>query len=81
MDAIIMKDREIFLGTGILTIMVGFYLLVFVQSMTIDLGGHNFIQASTIFDGGFLIIMGIAIVISCLREWDSEKGKKSVKKK
>jgi len=79
MDAI-MKDREIFLGTGILAIMVGFYWLV-AQSMTIDLGGHNLIQVSTIFDGGFSIIMGIAIVISCLREWDSEKGKISVKKK
>ena len=76
-----MKDREIFLGTGILTIMIGFYLLVFVQSMTVDLGGHNMIQASTIFDGGFLIIMGIAIVISCLSEWDSEKGEKYFKKK
>jgi uncharacterized membrane protein YidH (DUF202 family) len=81
MDAIIMKDREIFFGTGILTIVVGFFLLVFVQSITIDRGGSNFIQVSTIFDGGFLILMGIAIVISCLREWDSEKGKKSVKKK
>jgi hypothetical protein len=79
MDAI-MKDREIFLGTGILAIMAGFYWLV-AQSMTIDRGGHNLIQLSTIFDGGFLIIMGIAIVISCLREWDSEKGKNSVKKK
>ena len=77
MDAIIMKDREIFFGTGILTIVVGFFLLVFVQSITIDRGGRNFIQVSTIFDGGFLIIMGIAIVISCLKEWDSEKGKKS----
>ena len=38
-------------------------------------------EISTIFDGGFLVAMGIAIVISCLREWDSEKGKKSVKKK
>jgi len=76
-----MKDREIFFGTGILTIVVGFFLLVFVQSITIDLGGQNIIQASTIFDGGFLIIMGIAVVMSCLREWDSEKGKKSFKKK
>lgn len=81
MDAIIMKDREIFFGTGILTIIVGFFLLVFMQSITLDLGGGNFIQVSTIFDGGFLILMGIAIVMSCLKEWDSEKGKKPVKKK
>ncbi|NJD51704.1 MAG: hypothetical protein FIB07_02435 [Candidatus Methanoperedens sp.] len=81
MDAIIMKDREIFFGTGILTIMVGFFLLVFVQSITMDLGGGNFIQVSTIFDGGFLILMGIAIVLCCLKEWDSEKGKKPVMKK
>ncbi len=79
MDAIIMKDREIFLGTGILAIMVGFYWLV-AQSMKVQLGTVTY-EISTIFDGGFLIIMGIAIVISCLREWDSEKGKKSVKKK
>ncbi|MFZ3166578.1 MAG: hypothetical protein WA130_03110 [Candidatus Methanoperedens sp.] len=73
-----MKDREIFLGTGILTIMVGFYWLV-AQSMKIELGTVTY-EISTIFDGGFSIILGIAIVISCLREWDSEKGKKSVKK-
>lgn len=78
MDAI-MRDREIFLGTGILAIMVGFYWLV-ARSMKVQLGTVTY-EISTIFDGGFLVAIGIAIVISCLREWDSEKGKKSVKKK
>lgn len=74
-----MKDREIFLGTGILTIMAGFYFLI-KRSTSIELGLVTY-EISTTFDGGFLTIMGIAIVISCLKEWDSEKGKKYLTKK
>ncbi|VVB92247.1 Uncharacterised protein [uncultured archaeon] len=66
-----MKNRELFFVTGIIAIVIGLYLLIFVQSIGIDFGGHNIIKISTIFDGVFLTIMGIAIVIASSRDWDS----------
>lgn len=66
-----MKNREVFFLTGILVILIGFYMLL-VQTIGMKLGDTTF-QVSVVRDGAMLIIMGIAIVIVSSREWDSEK--------
>ncbi len=68
-----MNDREAFFIIGIITIVVGLYLMIFVRTTGIDFGGQNIIQISTIFDGALLTIMGIAILIASSKKWDSEK--------
>ncbi len=67
-----MKYRAAFFVTGIISIALGLYLMIFVQTMTIDIVGRV-IQISTISDGMLLTVMGIAIVIASSRQWDSEK--------
>lgn len=66
-----MKDREAFFVTGIMAILAGLFLMIFVQSMPIDTG--VIIQISTISDGVFLIVMGIAIVIASSKKWNSDE--------
>ncbi|CAG0996159.1 hypothetical protein METP1_02578 [Methanosarcinales archaeon] len=52
---------------GIITMLAGAYLLL-LQSMKVELGANNVIQVSTVFDGGFLILMGAAMIIAALLE-------------
>ena len=52
---------------GIITMLAGAYLLL-LQSMRVELGINNVIQVSTVFDGGFLILMGAAMIIAALSE-------------
>lgn len=66
-----MKDRAAFFVTCIMAILAGLFLMIFVQSMPIDTG--VIIQISTISDGAFLIVMGIAIVIASSKKWNSDE--------
>ena len=68
-----MRDRDAFFVTGIITTAAGFYFIVFVRTIGIDFGGGNVRQISILFDGAFLAVMGIAIIILSSTEWSTEK--------
>ena len=61
------KNQGRFFVIGIITMLAGAYLLL-LQSMKVELGVNNVIQVSTVFDGGFLILMGAAMIIAALLE-------------
>jgi len=61
------KNRGHSFVIGIITMLAGSYLLL-LQSMKVELGANNVIQVSTVFNGGFLILMGAAMIIAALLE-------------
>jgi len=67
-----MKNREVFFVISIIVILIGFYMIL-VKTIGMQFGTNPVVQIPVVSDGIMLMIMGIAMVIVSLREWDSEK--------